>query len=258
MTRIRIVTPVHSLPEAWAQNILKEVVHLEKFGFEIDNVFIAAGPSSIEGHFDEALSVPYTVAAVIEAEKAGIDACIINCMGDPGLMAAREVVSIPVVGPCEASMHAAAMMGHKFAVVTVLESVRTLFERNAIIYGLPGKLASVRVVDVPVLSIDEDEGELVRRIVSEATSAVEIDHADVIILGCTGFLGLAEDVEKQLRDMGLGVPVINPVPTAVAFAGAMVQGGLRHSTRAYPSPNSKKEIRGFQIPAWPDKSQDKS
>jgi allantoin racemase len=254
MTKIRIITPVHSLPEEWVPNILKEVAHLGEFGFEIDNVFIKAGPNSIEGHFDEALCAPYTVAAIIEAEKAGIDACIINCMGDPGLMAAREAVSIPVIGPCEAAMHAAAMMGHKFSVVTVLESVRPLFDRNALIYGLPSKLASVRVVDVPVLDIDEDAQKLVQRIVEQSADTILRDHADVIILGCTGFLGLAEEVEKQLQERGLRVPVINPVPTAVVLAGAMVQGGLRHSSRAYPSPNSKKEIRGFEMPGWVDKS----
>lgn len=250
MVKIRVITPVHSLPSAFAEGILKELVHLEKFGMEFDNVFITAGPNSVENHFDEALAVPYTVAAIIEAEKAGIDACIINCMGDPGLFPAREAVSIPVIGPCETAMHTAAMMGHKFSVVTVLESVRSLFERNALVYGLSTKLASVRVVDVPVLQIEDDHSELVNRIVEQSADTVRRDHADTIILGCTGFLGLASQVEDKLREMGLPVPVINPMPTASVMAAAMVNGGLRHSTRAYPSPNKAKTIKGFDIPAW--------
>ncbi|MDA5195124.1 aspartate/glutamate racemase family protein [Govanella unica] len=250
MAKIRVITPVHSLPKAFADNILKELVHLEKFGLEFDNVFITAGPNSIECHFDEALSVPYTVAAIIEAEKAGIDACIINCMGDPGLQAAREVVSIPVMGPCEASMHAAAMMGHKFSVVTVLDSVRPMFLRNADAYGLGSKLASVRVVNVPVLDIGADESHLVKLIAREAIDTVQRDHADCVILGCTGFLGMADEVEKLLRAEGFAVPVINPMPTASVMAAAFVQGGFSHSARAYPAPNRNKQIEGFAIPQW--------
>ncbi|MCP4321048.1 MAG: hydrogenase expression protein HupH, partial [Alteromonadales bacterium] len=42
-----------------------------------------------------------TIKQAIKAERAGADAIIIDCMGDPGLNACREAVSIPVIGPCQ-------------------------------------------------------------------------------------------------------------------------------------------------------------
>lgn len=50
---------------------------------------IEHGPASIECELDEALAVPGTIAEVKAAAEAGADAVVINCMGDPGLAAAR-------------------------------------------------------------------------------------------------------------------------------------------------------------------------
>ena len=62
------------------------------------------------------------------------------------------------------------------------------------------------------------------------------DGADVIIFGCTGMLGCAEAVRDGLLKDGLDVPVIDPVPTAVNVATALVGSHLSHSKRAYQPP----------------------
>lgn len=250
MAKIRIITPLHSLSDAVSGSTLMELKPLEKLGITFDEVCLKSGPASIETHFDEVLCAPYTVAAAIAAEKDGIDAVIINCMGDPGLYAAREVVSMPVFGPCETSLHVAAMMGHRFSVVSVVESVRPMFERNALLYGLAGKVASLRMVNIPVLEIERDADRLLDRLVVESTRAISEDHADCIVLGCTGFLGVAERLEQKLHAAGHPVRVINPMPTTALIAAAFVHGGLAHSAAAYPSPNKEKTIIGFNIPAW--------
>jgi allantoin racemase len=107
--RIRAVTPI--ITESFGPLILEEFGRVARPDTEISNVFLQSGPASVESYYDEALAVPDIVAQVRRAEREGMDAVIINCMGDPGLDAAREVVSIPVIGPCEASMHLAAMLG---------------------------------------------------------------------------------------------------------------------------------------------------
>ena len=43
------------------------------------------------------------------AEAEGMDAVIIDCMADPGLDPARELASIPIIGPAQAAMHLAAL-----------------------------------------------------------------------------------------------------------------------------------------------------
>ncbi len=81
--------------------------------------------------------------------------------------------------------------------------------------------------------------------VQESAAAIERDGAHVIIFGCTGMLGYAEQVRQGLERLGHGsVPVIDPVPAAVRLAEALVDLGLSHSKRSYPSP-PKKRIVGF-------------
>ncbi len=207
--------------------------------FDIDMVKLDSGPQSIETEFDEMLSAPYVVARAIEAEQQGIDAVIIDCMGDPGLDAARECVNIPVLGPGETGLHLAAMMGHKFCFVTVADSVRPMIEKHARIYGVARQMTPVRVVDVPVLDINDSHEELVERMTRESLAAIDDDHADVIVLGCTGFIGLGAELANNLRNAGKAAPVIDPLPATVMTAFALVRAGLSHSPLAYPGPGNK-------------------
>ncbi len=243
--RIRVITPI--VTEGFRRE--EDLQLLADPYTEISQVQIERGPASIECEFDEALAVPDTVAKIVEAERDGVDATVIDCMGDPGLRPAREMVSIPVLGPAETSMHLACMLGHKFSVVTVLERLRPQFENEAKLYGVAEKLASVRAVDIPVLDLHDDQENVVRALVRESVKAVTEDGADVIIFGCTGMLGCAQAVEEGLKELGYdGVPVIDPVPATVKVAAAMVDLGLTQSKRTYPAPPPKR-IVGYEMGA---------
>jgi allantoin racemase len=228
---------------------LQEVAHLARFGVDCDNVVLGSGPDSIENAFDEAFCAPFVVLKAMEAERDGVEAVVIDCMGDPGLMAAREAVSFPVVGCGEACMHLAGMMGHRFSCVSILDSVRPIFTAHAKVYGVADKLASVRCINVPVLELEKLGHEvLVEKLYEQSLLAVRMDLADTIILGCTGFVGVAEALHRRLVDSGYPVPVINPLPTAVFLAAMLVNGGLTHSRQAYRKPNLGKTFKGFDIP----------
>ena len=51
---------------------------------ELDSVGIDRGPASIESRYDEIFAIPEIVKRVKEAEAEGVDACVVNCFGDPG------------------------------------------------------------------------------------------------------------------------------------------------------------------------------
>ncbi len=240
--KIRSVTPI--ITEVFGPMILEEFAAVARPDTEISNVFLDSGPASVESAYDEVIAAPDVVAKVRQAEKEGMDAVIINCFGDPGLDAAREVVSIPVIGPCEASMHVAAMLGHKFSVVTVLDRLIPELETHARKYGVADRLTSGRSVDLPVLDLEKGREEFEARIVGEARAAIEEDGAHVIVLGCTGLAGLAQRIEQALRDEGYDIPVIDPASTALKVAEALVDLKLSHSKRTYPYP-SEKEIVGY-------------
>jgi allantoin racemase len=241
---VRVVTPITTK----GFRRLDDLKALEGPELEISHVEIDRGPASIEGELDETLAAPDTVARIIEAERDGVDAVVIDCMGDPGMKAARECVRIPVLGPGQTAMHLAAMLGHSFSVVTVLRRLRTQLENEARLYGVLDQLASVRAVDLPVLELETDPKRTRALLVEQAVLAVEQDGAHAIIFGCTGMLGCAEAVRAGLSARGHDVPVIDPVPAAVLVAAALSEAGLSHSKVTYPTPPSKRVVGYDEFP----------
>ena len=107
---IRVVTPITTQgfrsPEDASQ--------LESDGVKVDFVNIETGPASIECNYEIMLSQLGTIARVIEAEREGADAVVIDCMGDPRPVRRARMCQHPVLGPMQTAMGIAAMMGHKF------------------------------------------------------------------------------------------------------------------------------------------------
>ena len=214
---------------------------------EVTQSQITEGPASIECDLDEALAAPGVAAAAVEAERSGADAIVIDCMGDPGMDAARELVSIPVLGPCLTAMHTASMLAHRFSVVTVMDRLIPSFERKAAVYGLT-TMASCRSVEIPVLDLEGHREQSLQRLVEESRLAIEEDGAHAIVFGCTGMLGWAQDLEDRLAEAGCpGVPVLDPVPLALRTAAAVAGSGLTHSKRSHPQPPPKPR------PGWDQK-----
>ena len=203
-------------------------------GVDVDIVSVTEGPNSIESMYEEYLSIPATAKEIYRCEQEGYDAAILGCAGDPGLDAMREITSkMVVVGPAEASMHTAAMLGHRFSVLTVMDSVVPSCFELAHKAGVASKLASVHAINVAVLDLANNKEETLKKIIAVGRQAMDQDHADVLSLGCMsmGFLNVAEDIQAALN-----IPVVNPSKNCLRMAEAMVGSGLVHSKKAYALP----------------------
>jgi allantoin racemase len=198
-------------------------------GVEVGIAESMDGPPSIESAYDEYRSIPAALDAAAEAQAEGWDAIILGCFGDPGLDGFREIVDVPVIGPCESSMHVAATLGHRFGMVTVLDSVVSMLHRLARIAALDARVASVVSCDIPVLELGDESYEAV----VEACERAIAEGADTLVLGCMSmaFLGVAERLSAQL-----GVPVINPARTSLRMAELLTGTGLTHSRLAFRVP----------------------
>lgn len=226
--RIRIILPIvrTGMPSFENKEYLDRVRRLSGICPEtqLDRVGIEHGPASIESRYDEALAGPDIIKRITEAEADGVNAVVVNCFGDPSVRTGRELVSIPVTGPCESSMLVAASLCDRFSVISVVKNIIPLIRDNAEIYGVSNKLASVRVTGIPVLDLQKDRDTTSHALVEEGRKAIELDGAEVLILGCTGMTGIAERITKEI-----GVPVVDPLPTAIKFAETLVSLRLSHS-----------------------------
>ena len=237
-TRIHIVTPIVGEVKS-----LDYLASLDTPDFQWTASALQNGPVSIECDTDSAYATPGLMEEAKKAEAEGADAIVINCMGDPGLSAVRESVAIPVVGCGQTAMHTAATLGQKFSVLPTLGRRKVAYQVMARNYGLLDRLASVRPVDVAVQSIQSDDSAK-DRLVACAKAAVLDDGADVLILGCTQFASLVDDLREQLGQVGIAPPILVGLPLAVLAARNLAKLKLTHSSIAYP-PAEVKPVIGY-------------
>ena len=207
----------------------------------VDVVPLAWGPASIECEYDEALAAPGILERVMEANSDGADAIFISCGADPAVQAAREISSIPVVGGFEPAMLTALTLGETVAILQVLPNVVPMLRALARRYALDERLGPIRVIDLPVLGLDDDET-LVDRLFEQAKAVVDEGAADVLVLGCTGMLGVAATLQERLAAAGAAVPVVDPTAAAVTWLESAVRLGLHPSRTTYLTPPPKTRV----------------
>jgi allantoin racemase len=212
-------------------------------GTFVDAVQPTMGPASIESHYEEALAVPGILEQVALGEAEGADAYVVACFGDPGLDAARELARGPVIGIAEAAMHAAALVGRRFTVVTTLGRTTARARELAARYGFAEACVAVRACEVPVLGLEHPGAR--ERLTRECHRAVQEDGADAIVLGCAGMAELCAVIADEV-----GVPVVDGVTAGTVLAQSLVALRLRPGAAEYAPPPAKPMaglLAGFEI-----------
>lgn len=195
-----------------------------------------AGPVSIESHFDEAISAVGVLEEVLAGEREGVDAYVIACFGDPGLMAARELTRAPVLGIAEAAFHMASLISTRFSIVTTLGRTGIIAEHLLEQYGFRQHCRRVRAAEIPVLDLEENGDAALSRLIDECRRARDEDGIGAIVLGCGGMADLTDEIAREV-----GLPVVEGVTAAVKLTEALVGLGLgtsKHGDLAFPRPKA--------------------
>nr|WP_321511297.1 aspartate/glutamate racemase family protein [uncultured Celeribacter sp.] len=175
------------------------------------------GPRAIESAADAAMVFPALCEAATEWDKHH-DAVLIGCFSDPAVTALSEVAGLPVIGPGEAGLLAAAQLGERFAVLSSDPTPPGLRRRIRGI-GLAGSFAGEVMIGGSVADLIRDPDRHLPAIEARARESVA-QGADVLVLGCfaLSFIpGLPEALSRAT-----GVPVINPVIAGLKAAEAAV------------------------------------
>ena len=192
-------------------------------------------PVSIEGYHDEAMCLRGMLGEIRKGEAEGYDGYVIACFDDTGLGAAREVATGPVLGICEAGMHAASMLANRFSVVTTLPRSIPIIEDLALLYGMDRKCRKVRAANVPVLALEDETSGAREKVLAEIRRAVAEDGSEAILLGCAGMADLTAWLSAEA-----GIPVLDGVVAAVKMVEALVGAGLKTSKiGGYAAPRVK-------------------
>lgn len=235
MTRIWVINPNTTRTMTSTIEVCARAVAAD--GTEVVGVTSEFGPPSIESHYDEAMSVPGLLAAVGRGEAQGVDGYVIACFGDPGLDAARELATGPVIGIAEAAMHTASHLGGGFSIVTTLGRTIGRAEELAERYGMSRFCRGYHACEIPVLDLDTDP--MAMKLVTEACrEAVERDGSDAVVLGCAGMADMCAHISAEI-----GVPVVDGVTAATLTVQSLVTMGLRTGKRGeFATPPPKEYV----------------
>jgi allantoin racemase len=186
----------------------------------IEAVTASAGPAYVETLRDEAIAACAVIRILEEKAAAGAyRAAIIACSSDPGLGAAREALSIPVLGIGESSLLLARGLGVPYGILTNVLADEPAMRAIAQSYRLDTPLVSVRSSGYTVEEFDCGEPRAIDGLRSAAQAAIA-DGARALCLGCAAMAGLEDDLAQRF-----GVPVFEGVASAVQLALAYARLG---------------------------------
>jgi len=192
---------------------------------ELIGVTTKGGTRNIDSAFGDYLSGAYVIRTCLEAVKLHRpDAVVLAGFGRVGIDALKEALDIPVVSISEASMAVAALLGHRFSTLTMLDQFIPYQQDLVRFYGFEAKCASVRAINVNVEECVTNREETLRQLKAEIRKVVAEDRAEVVILACAGLCGYDAELARLA-----GVPVLDPVAVGVKVAEGLVGLGLRHS-----------------------------
>lgn len=237
--RIRMIVPV-PLPapalEGFAAQLPAGLVRDE---IAIEFTGTRAGTSSLDSYFEATMADAFCLEAGLRAEAEGYAAVCLNTVSDSGLDALRSRLSIPVVGPGRASFFLAADLARRFSVVTMWPQWHWIYRKLANETGLGARLASVRDIGTrpdtrELLAGKEDI--VFDKLERECRRAIDEDGAEAIILGSTTMHQSHRYLAERLE-----VPVLNPGLVAFKLCETLLDLGLSHSKRSYPSPEAPQD-----------------
>lgn len=187
-------------------------------GPEIECLTLKEGPPGIQSQADVE-SVVQPLARTVAARDNDCAGFVIACFSDPGLFAAREATSKPVLGIAECGVLTALTMGQRFGVIAILDRSIPRHLRYVRQMGVQDRFAGDRAIGLGVVELG-DEDRAYGRMTEVGRELRDRDGADVLVMGCAG---MARHRDRLQDD--LGIPVVEPTQAAVAMAIGRVRLG---------------------------------
>jgi allantoin racemase len=183
MTHVRVILPGYNT-KVLNYEMLKPYTSPE---LQLSIAYVDIAVNAVRRELDMALMGPGLIKQVLNTEES-VDAIVIDLMGDIAIRALREAVSIPVVSLPQTTMHVAAMMGNKFAIINTTADLTPIQEHLAREYGLYDRLAGIVGIELDPLA-DYHSEDTINSLIQQCAAAVTCKQADVLIFGSGRLIG---------------------------------------------------------------------
>lgn len=155
------------------------------------------------------------MAQIVKDYETEADAFLVSCQLDPNVEYLRKTCNRPLIGTGEASIHLAAMMGSRFAIIDEDGRAAAFKRELARRYGM-GRYC------VCALSTDKEPGSRQDAYVRAILKAVNENSADVIVLSGEGDSELVEDLRFRTN-----MPVLDGLTCGLILAEGMANAEYR-------------------------------
>lgn len=150
-----------------------------------------------------------------------------------GVEAAREVIDIPIIGGFPTSAFTALGLCQRFGILTILPSTLAMQQGHVLTYGQQDNFAGIAPIDCPVDQLSNVDV-VVAKSFPVALKLINERGAQSLLLGCTGFVGVAEKLSVLLTEaLQAYVPVIDPNQAGIGYLISLVRMGIRPSRLCY-------------------------
>ena len=211
-------------------------------GTEIAAATATMGAAIVSHRAEEAIAGHAILKAIADHEEP-CDGVLIGVSTDPALGAARALLPVPVVGMTEAALFTACMLGGRFGLVTFSLASAPGYREAVERYGLAGRLAGLRTIDIPLAEAYAKREKLEDAIVEVADALIESDGAEVLILAGAAAAGLPALLQPHVP-----VPLLDGIVCGVRMTEAMIRLGAPKSARGSYAPPTENRYTGLDEP----------
>jgi Asp/Glu/hydantoin racemase len=221
--RILVINP--NTAKATAEQMEEECRKIASPGTQVDATYIKEKPGfssyKVFCYVDLAICTVETIKIGWQ-KRNDYDGIIVAGFSDVGIDALKEILDIPVLGIAEASYHVAALLGHRFAVLTGTTKWTPPKHDYVKALGVESKACCFRSYSE---WDDNDSPEaLKQKLIDVSRKSMEEDGAEVIILGGGPLVGYGKQLEKEI-----GIPVIDPTICALKMMEGFIDVGYTQS-----------------------------
>ena len=141
-------------------------------------------------------------------------------------------MDIPVIGPTEAMLHIASLVGDRFGGIMYHDKVFSLMQAIIRRYGMEHKMAGWRTSGFDLPDIAANSSRMADNFIARARELIEEDQCDVIL--ALGITQCPVHLKPDWLSDKLGVPVIEGIGAPIKLAAMFATLGIKHSRVRWP------------------------
>ncbi len=221
--RLLIVNP--NMTEVVTDRVVREARRCARPGTDITGVTAGFGVAIVSTEAELVIAA-HAALDLLAAHAEGHDAAIVAMSFDAGVVAARRLLSMPVLGITEAAMHTACLLGRRFGMIVAGAVSVPLYLDLLHASGLGPRMAGMEVVEIGTVAAYLDRDAVEAGIRAAAERLAERAEIEALVLCGAAVAGLAHRLQPGLR-----VPLIDGVAAAVGHAETLTHLRLRPRQR---------------------------